>query len=378
MKALERLFLCSSISVGIALATAAFAGSVPSTRYDYDNNGNLHSATMAPYDGACDAFVSTTEMCGSCTNKCAIPANGTATCAWNCGETSCSGTCGILCNSPFRACSGACVDLTGLNNCGGCGQVCATNHFSPSCEPSYCWYDETRIPQSECSFLPRYCAGACEAGWGDCDGNRNQFGSNGCETSLATVSACGACGAACSTNHIDALCSGTPVACNGPCVFPWADCNADKRSDGCETNLAGDINNCGGCGVACSTNHITPACAGWSCSSGVCAAGYSDCNGDKQSDGCEANLLTDKNHCGSCTNVCPTGASWVCSTGQCVCQARTCSSAGYECGTLYDGCGAYFNCGTCSSGLACSGGQCIVNQPDPDDPDPPCSGRLCF
>ena len=36
----------------------------------------------------------------------------------------------------------------------------------------------------------------------------------------------------------------------------------------------------------CSANHIAPACGGGTCN-GTCAAGFADCNGNKQSDGCE-------------------------------------------------------------------------------------------
>jgi hypothetical protein len=34
--------------------------------------------------------------------------------------------------------------------------------------------------------------------------------------------------------------------------------------------------------------------------SGACQAGFSDCDGNKQSNGCETNPLTDPRHCGGC------------------------------------------------------------------------------
>lgn len=37
----------------------------------------------------------------------------------------------------------------------------------------------------------------------------------------------------------------------------------------------------------------------------------------------------------------------------------TCSSAGYECGSVSDGCGTVLSCGSCSSGETCSTGTCI-------------------
>ena len=46
-----------------------------------------------------------------------------------------------------------------------------------------------------------------------------------------------------------------------------------------------------------------------------CALGFADCNGD-YSDGCEAELATDLEHCGSCGTVC--GDNQICSTVGCI------------------------------------------------------------
>ena len=41
-----------------------------------------------------------------------------------------------------------------------------------------------------------------------------------------------------------------------------ADCDTDKRSNGCEINTTSDVSNCSGCGVVCSINNISRACSG--------------------------------------------------------------------------------------------------------------------
>ena len=47
---------------------------------------------------------------------------------------------------------------------------------------------------------------------------------------------------------ITAACAGGQ--CTGACNAGFADCNNDKRTDGCETSLSADVQNCGGCGRA--------------------------------------------------------------------------------------------------------------------------------
>lgn len=98
----------------------------------------------------------------------------------------------------------------------------------------------------------------------------------------------------------------------GTCVPGFADCNA-LPADGCETNLA-TANDCGGCGLKCPTlKNVEMACISGTCS-GTCLAGFGDCNG-KVEDGCEKNLLKDKNNCGACGTRCLFGR---CEQGACV------------------------------------------------------------
>jgi hypothetical protein len=83
-----------------------------------------------------------------------------------------------------------------------------------------------------------------------------------------------------------------------------------------------DVNNCGTCGNACSGGLNTQS---WACMSStcvpVCDTGWADCNGG--SDGCETNVANDPNNCGRCPIPCDAGtcasvcSSGVCETGQC-------------------------------------------------------------
>jgi hypothetical protein len=97
----------------------------------------------------------------------------------------------------------------------------------------------------------------------------------------------------------------------GTCAAGSADCNA-TLADGCEASLA-TVNACGGCGLQCPTlENADMACVGGVCT-GTCSPGFGDCNG-KPEDGCEKNLLKDRNHCGACGTRCLFGR---CEQGVC-------------------------------------------------------------
>ncbi|MBI2896158.1 MAG: hypothetical protein HYY06_21550, partial [Deltaproteobacteria bacterium] len=144
-------------------------------------------------------------------------------------------------------------------------------------------------------------AGACDDPWADCNGDKR---ADGCEVDTDTdVAHCGGCGDACSTDHIVADCAGGSCE-GGDCDGTWADCNGDKRADGCEVDTDTDVAHCGGCGDACSTDHAVADCAGGSCEGGICEGMWADCNGDKRADGCEVDTDTDVAQCGGCGEAC--------------------------------------------------------------------------
>jgi hypothetical protein len=157
----------------------------------------------------------------------------------------------------------------------------------------------------------------CQPNRADCDGDA----SNGCEiNTLGDPAHCGGCGIACSGNQIPSPACSAGI-CTGSCQSGYADCNANRQADGCETDVLSSPGACGGCGQSCSANHMqTRTCSGGACN-GTCSAGYADCNGDKRSDGCEQSLLFDEGSCGACGYSCATGES--CVNGSC----RSCNNA---------------------------------------------------
>ena len=238
-------------------------------------------------------------------------------------------------------------------NCGGCGRACAAPpHARPAC-------------------VAGACAGDCEWGFADCNGNL----ADGCEIDLSSdVQNCDACGAICPP-----VVHGTPACHGSECVIAacdalYGDCNQDL-ADGCELSLAGDMSNCGACGNTCRYDNAQAACVNGQCNLVACNPGFYDCDG-APANGCEANLNldADPNNCGACGKVCippphtvATCAMRRCGVGGCVHGFGDCNN------DPRDGCEIALdtdvhNCGAC--GLACVlpdasalcvGGACAVS-----------------
>jgi hypothetical protein len=239
----------------------------------YFNCNNLSA------DG-CEVYVlGDANNCGACGNVCSFP-NASGTCS--------NGTCQFgACNPGYADCNNNPADgcevyvLGDANNCGACGNVCTFPNATGTCSSGTCQLN------------------ACNAGYADCNNNP----ADGCEVNASNnANNCGGCGVVCSSNNITPSCGGG--LCNGSCNTGFLDCNGNKQTDGCEVNVSNNVNNCGGCGIVCSSNNITPSCGGGVCN-GTCSTGFLDCNGNKQTDGCEVNSNTNNNNCGTCGHVCP-------------------------------------------------------------------------
>jgi hypothetical protein len=173
-------------------------------------------------------------------------------------------------------------------------------------------------------------------------------------SSTATASAASSSGSGGGGGGSAAACAAAPnppptVSCQ-PGVR--ADCNADWH-DGCETIIFKDPKNCGACNKPCASGY----CAQGACAPKPppaaqypgCAQDKAECGGAMPND-CETNIASDSNNCGGCGFACKTG--YECSYGQCI-------AAPPSCGFVYNealNCGA---CGiTCATGK-CLGTDCL-------------------
>ncbi len=265
----------------------------PATTYCMkDANGVYQCAPGCKTTADCTQTGDGGATLACCGNKCVDTTSSSANC----------GMCGHACNADggvAACCSSTCVDTSSsANNCSACGKQCTAAHaVNATCSMATCGFD------------------VCYPGYGDCDSNKT----NGCETpTSADPQRCGGCTNVCSGNHI-----ATPTCnaslCDGACDVGYADCNASKLTDGCETGTQIDAQNCGGCGTRCSANHITtPACTTGVCT-GACDSGFADCNADKRVDGCEIATAIDAANCGGCGVVCSSQniAAPTCGAGLC-------------------------------------------------------------
>jgi hypothetical protein len=68
-----------------------------------------------------------------------------------------------------------------------------------------------------------------------------------------------------------------------------------------------DPSNCGGCANVCNPANVGHAeCASSACTYDTCSSGFGDCDGNR-ANGCEVNLATNAQHCGSCSTSCSSG-----------------------------------------------------------------------
>jgi len=200
---------------------------------------------------------------------------------------------------------------------------------------------------------------ACPEEHADCDHNRT----NGCESIVSVdVQNCGGCSHICGNDH------GTPTCdrrlCKFACEPDWANCDGDD-ANGCESHLPADPANCNGCNLECPAGPNQRA----TCTDGVCGVecypGTADCNGQLR-DGCESSLESPE-ACGSCQHRC---GKFMGVPG---CKSAACQ---WNCDGTYAHCGADDSTG-CDTNLLddplhC--GDCATVCPADK---PRCSNRTC-
>ena len=336
-------------------------------------------------DAVCVPGCTDAKPCGVGSTCCAERCVDVSTAAAHCGA------CGNACSDGSSCCFGRCVTPGGdALNCGRCGLACSAANGTPACAAGVCGVaacnagfgdcdgDAGNGCEAELSANPMNCgacgrgctagvnastrcaAGACvaecNAGYGDCDGDA----ANGCETELGRSAAhCGACGQACPAGP-NAVATCTMAMCGVTCESGFSDCDGDARN-GCEVFVATSAAHCGGCGIRCAVDHANAACMGARCVVASCETGWADCDG-AAADGCEVDLNAESANCGACGRRCEAGTA--CSAGSC---ASVCTGGATFC---IDRCARVESdvqhCGAC--GRRCDGGANAA---------PSCVGGAC-
>jgi len=121
-----------------------------------------------------------------------------------------------------------------------------------------------------------------------------------------------------------------------PCKPGYTDCDGDP-SNGCEANLQQDPEHCGSCATSCAAESAETACVSGACVILSCVENHDDCDGNP-SNGCEVDLTSSPAHCGACNTPCqiqhadPVCVDKVCAIGTCVDGWGDCN------GNVDDGC----------------------------------------
>src|SRR5579884_3138994 len=316
------------------------------------------AAGLTRCGGACVALGSDVNNCGGCGVVCAAPANAAATCT--------NGTCGYACNAGLRDCgNGSCQQCCGAPDCPG------TECAPATCSAGQC--GTAPLGQGQPCGTGATCSNGTAKAQDTCDGNGNCVPGatttcgNGCSgDTCAPLQGNGATcsdGGQCQSGFcVGGVCCAT--ACDGTC----------QTCDGGTCGTAGDLTSCGDGVVCCSgacVSLASPSNCGYcwhTCPAGEqCAGGtggacyctqignsYVPCQpGDTCCNGTCSNLQTDAQNCGTCGNAC--GTDETCSGGQCVVKQNqangaTCTANG-QCQSGY--CAQGYCCDS-----ACDADQC--------------------
>jgi hypothetical protein len=254
-----------------------------------DCNGDAHDGCET-YLAGCD-----TSNCGGCGITCApgVPClHGTCGCPF--GTTACGPI--TKCGDEIN-CKETDIDPT---NCGSCGNVCPP----PPDEPLPPHMTFVPCERGKCNQED------CATGYADC----NHDLKDGCEINVLTDNDnCGVCGARC----------GAGQSCfNGVCLCPAGTVQCMAEQGVTCASLDDDPFNCGACRHECpipdallGEAHVRATCKLGQCGT-ACDEGYADCDGNV-SNGCETYVWSDPNNCGACGVRCDIGGGQPCIRGQC-------------------------------------------------------------
>ncbi len=167
------------------------------------------------------------------------------------------------------------------------------------------------------------------------------------------------------------------ASCALVCPANFDDCDGDAEN-GCEANLLTNLNHCGACARRCSLPHAVSACSAGECiiatdAEGLprCTAPFAACDADT-ANGCEATLLSDPENCGGCGIRC-TDAN-----GTPTCVDGVCGSV---CNAGFADCGGDYRCETnTTTSVAHCGGcgrACPAEEGSPWCQDSECGFTVC-
>jgi hypothetical protein len=237
------------------------------------------------------------------------------------------------CAEGFMRCGPRCADvLNDFGNCGECGKICDAPR---ACVQGVCGGPDMVPPrqpvQADKAVKANVTADAAvnehpataentiptvtialsgkDGGEPNAPQEADPDAAKTCGNRMTDVNNCGECGIVCSSFHaINTRCE------RGKCVRDkcepgWSDCD---DMPGCETSLASS-ENCGACRHVCPIINLNGKDVRLACPNGVCASGSVATCGENVVD-----LHSDANNCGRCGNIC--GKYELCKNGACICN----------------------------------------------------------
>jgi hypothetical protein len=304
-------------------------------------------------------YCNSTQICSSgiCTNNVSCtPLNYTYSCLGtvsvrldNCGNTQTLG-CNLnqTCVPNVTRCLTACTPTSYTYSCSGIVSTRLSNcgtyqNFTCNVNNQTCLTTSARCRTATCAEKGYNCSYA-GLSCGVCN-----------STQTCVYGICYQTVTNCTITNYDYLCSGSTSTRLSNCgTLQNQTCSSNQL---CITNITRCRNlTCSEAGYNCGTYNgfNCGSCSGTQyCVSGHCMGTGLNCSTYTYS--CSGSISTRTDGCGnSTTQTC--SSNQLCITNITRCRSRTCSEAGYNCGT-YNG----YNCGTCGTGYTCSnsaGGTC--------------------